>query len=303
MHYFSTFLTAKRGIITCLLTLRILVALGQEPDTLRFQAPSQPKQHQLSWKVDASLLGVAAISGVSSFVLEQRVNAYTLADLSRFDRSQVNALDRGATYNWSPTAFRISDQTLTANFVSTGLVLIPTLFRGNRLATVALMYVEVLAIPTLVQQTVKNIALRTRPYVYNPDAPLAAKLIPNGRQSFFSGHAGTAFASAVFAGELFGVYYPHSRWKPVVWVVMLGLASTTAIMRYEAGYHYPTDIVVGAAFGSLVGWLVPKLHESVRPSAITHRLRLTPWSNGVATGIQARLIFGASTAVPKSTSQ
>ena len=38
-------------------------------------------------------------------------------------------------------------------------------------------------------------------------------------------------------------------------------AATTGYLRYAAGRHYPTDILVGAAMGAFVGYLVPSLHE------------------------------------------
>lgn len=281
-------LKIKSTLFSLLLVLQTLTSLGQDTLT-QARAQRRPNPYQLSWRVDASMAAVIAVSGGASLLLEQQVEPFTLNDLNQFDRSQVNAFDRGATYRWSPEAFRISDQALTANFIATGLIALPTLFRHKQWATVPVMFVEVLAIPTLVQQTVKNIVLRTRPYVYNPNAPLGPKLAANGRQSFFSGHAGTAFASAVFASEIFRHYYPHSKLKPVVWVVMLGLASTTSLMRYEAGYHYPSDILVGAAFGSLLGWGIPKLHEVRNRSGISQRLTVQPWSNGQANGINARL--------------
>lgn len=276
-------------LFSLLLVLQLSVTQAQ--DTLSEPVPRlRPNPYQLSWKTDATLLGIVAVSGAASFLLEQQVQPFSQGDLSRFDRSQVNAFDRSATYKWSPNAYRLSDQTLTANFVATGLIAVPTLIRHKSWATIPLMYVEVLALPTLIQQTVKNIVLRTRPYVYNPDAPLDPKLAPNGRQSFFSGHAGTSFASAVFAAELFRHYYPNSKLKPVVWIVMLGLASTTSLMRYEAGYHFPSDILVGAAFGSLAGWWIPKVHEVSKQNSISRRLTIQPWNNGSATGINARLL-------------
>jgi len=282
--------------LTCslFLTLQTLVGFGQiTADSAGTQQPTGrlPNPYALSWKVDGILLGTAAVTGLTSYLLEQQVTPYTVADLSRFDRSQVNAFDRGATYNWSPRAFRISDQALTGNFVATGLIALPVLFRHKGWATVPLMYIEVLAVPTLFQQTVKNIALRTRPYVYNPGAPLEPKLVANGRQSFFSGHAGTAFASAVFAAELFRQYYPNSKLKPVVWIVMLGLASTTSYMRYAAGYHYPSDILAGAALGSFLGWGIPKWHEVRNRPGLGQRMTIQPWHTGQASGLSMRLLL------------
>ena len=285
-----THLTIRQILFVLLLSVQMPCAFGQGQDTLPLlTAQRQPAQYELSWKVDASMAGVIAVSGLTAFLLEQQVKPYAVADLSQFDRSQVNAFDRGATYRWSPSAFRISDQALTANFVAAGLVALPTLFRRKQWLTIPVMYIEVLAVPTLVQQAVKNIVLRTRPYVYNPTTPVDYKTVANGRQSFFSGHAGTAFASAVFAAELFRHQYPNSKLKPVVWVVMLGLASTTSYVRYTAGYHYPSDILVGAAFGSFTGWLIPRLHEVKERSAIGQRLTIQPWSNGQANGIYGRL--------------
>lgn len=277
---------ANRTLLWVLLLVQPLFVQAQ--DTLSQVAKLRP--YRLSWKTDASMAGVIAVAGVSALVLEQQVQPFTTNDISHFDRSQVNAFDRGATYKWSPNSFRISDQTLTANFVATGLIALPAVFRNKDWATVPLMYIEVLAVPTLIQQSIKNIVLRTRPYVYNPNAPLDPKLVPNARQSFFSGHAGTAFASAVFASELFQHYYPDSKLKPFVWVVMLGLASTTSLMRYEAGYHYPSDILVGAVFGSLTGWGIPKLHELKKKPGSSQRLTVQPWSNGSANGIYARFL-------------
>ena len=155
--------------------------------------------------------------------------------------------------------------------------------------TVGVMYLETVLLANGIQRTVKNIVRRTPPLVYNPAAPLAEKLGRNARQSFFSGHTTTAFATAVFTGEVFRHYFPDSKLKPVVWAGSLGLATATSVLRYKAGKHYPTDLLAGAAFGSLVGWGIPKLHEVKNRSELGQRLDIQPWSTGVANGIYVRL--------------
>lgn len=62
------------------------------------------------------------------------------------------------------------------------------------------------------------------------------------------------------------------------------------MLRYEAGKHYPTDLIVGAAFGSLVGWGIPKLHEVKNRSELGRRLDVQPWSYAGAGGIYGRLL-------------
>jgi membrane-associated phospholipid phosphatase len=47
-----------------------------------------------------------------------------------------------------------------------------------------------------------------------------------------------------------------------VWIVGEGLAGTVGYLRMAAGYHYPTDVLVGAGVGTSIGLLVPWLHDS-----------------------------------------
>lgn len=47
----------------------------------------------------------------------------------------------------------------------------------------------------------------------------------------------------------------------MVWGAGLATASSVAILRVAAGKHYPSDVVMGAAMGSFIGWLVPMLHR------------------------------------------
>ncbi len=65
----------------------------------------------------------------------------------------------------------------------------------------------------------------------------------------------------VFMASVFERLYPHSSARPWVWGGCLAAAATTGYLRYAAGRHYPTDILVGAAMGAFVGYLVPSLHE------------------------------------------
>ncbi len=239
---------------------------------------------------ELSLFGVGAATGITALVLEKAVDPLTPATIATLDRSTINAFDRGATYRYSHTADRLSDVTLAGNVALLGALTLSTQTMRQEVKTVGVMFLETALLANGIQRSVKNIAQRTRPYVYNPDVPLADKLDREARQSFFSGHATNAFAAAVFTGTTFSHYFPTSRYRSVVWIGSLGLASATAVLRYEGGLHYPTDLLAGAAFGSLVGWGIPKLHEVKNRSGIGHRLAIQPFSNGQANGIYARLL-------------
>lgn len=253
-----------------------------------------PKEHvspyQLNTRREIVLAGAGVVTLGTSVALTHQLDLLTPADINTLNRASINAFDRGATYHWNTTLDRLSDVTFAGNVALAGLLAIGTKPMRQDIKTVAVMYLETALLTNGIGRTVKAVTLRTRPYVYNPAAPLNEKETKDARQSFFSGHASNAFATAVFTSEVFRHYFPNSAWKPVVWVGSLGLATATAVLRYNAGLHYPTDLLVGAAFGSLVGWGIPKLHEVKNRTALGQRLDVQPWSNGGANGIYLRLL-------------
>lgn len=90
---------------------------------------------------------------------------------------------------------------------------------------------------------IKNLVARTRPYVVNPDVVL---LIPKpGEYSFPSGHAAASFTAV---GAL---YFNRSR----LWIPACVLAVIIGYSRLYLYVHYPTDVLFGAAFGILFGFL------------------------------------------------
>ena len=60
---------------------------------------------------------------------------------------------------------------------------------------------------------------------------------------------------------VYSKYYPDSKWKTAVWGSSLLMASITASLRVISGMHFLSDVLIGAAVGSLIGYLVPLIHE------------------------------------------
>ena len=268
------------------LTVQSLAVVAQPVDSSRVTA----SPYALRTDREIALLGAGVASLGASVAFNQTIDPFTQPELLTLRRTEVNAFDRSATYHWSKTADRLSDATLAGNYALVTLLAVGTKPMRQDIKTVGILYLETLLLANGVERTVKGIAQRTRPFVYNASAPLEEKQTKDARKSFFSGHATNAFATAVFTGEVFRHYFPHSKLKSVVWAGSLGLATATAVLRYEGGLHYPTDLLTGAAFGSLVGWGIPKLHELKNKSELGRRLDVQPWSNGQATGIYGRLL-------------
>ncbi|WP_020602051.1 phosphatase PAP2 family protein [Spirosoma spitsbergense] len=249
------------------------------------QSPYELKTgRELTW------LGIGAASLGASQIVQKSVDPLTPSQVAVLNRADINSFDRNAAFHYSTSADKLSTVTLLGNGGVLGVLTLATKPMRQDIKTVAVMYIETALLVNGVGGIVKGLTHRTRPFVYDVDAPLADKLELDARQSFFSGHSANAFATAVFTGEVFRHYFPQSKLKPFVWVGSLGLATATAVLRYEAGKHYPTDLLAGAAFGSLVGWGIPKLHEVKNRTELGRRLDVQPWSTGQANGIYLRLV-------------
>ncbi len=265
----------------------LLVIIPFFIQSLTGQAQTTPSPYELRTGREAAILGVGLASVGASVAFGDHLEPLSTSTVAALNRQSVNAFDRGATYHWSKSADGLSNVTWIGTVAAVGAVAITPNARQD-FKTVGLMYIETVLLANGVERSVKNLTERNRPYLYNPNAPIDDKLTKDARRSFFSGHATNAFASAVFASEVFRHYYPNSRLKPVVWIGTLGLATATCFLRYEGGLHYPTDLIAGAAFGSLVGWGVPKLHEVKARTSALKQLDIQPWSTGQANGLYVR---------------
>jgi membrane-associated phospholipid phosphatase len=134
---------------------------------------------------------------------------------------------------------------------------------------------------TVLNQTVKFIAGRERPFVHvlpEGQKPLTDKPEDNNL-SFYSGHTNLAFALVVSAGtvaELRG--YKHRGW---IWGVGLPLAASVGLLRMAADKHYLTDVGTGALLGSAFGVAVPLLlHGRVNETPGSVSLNVTGGPRG-----------------------
>lgn len=188
--------------------------------------------------------------------------SFILEEVQALDSASINSFDRSATTRYSPQAAKFSDILMYSSAVAP-LSLTVTDMGSKEPLTLTTMHLETLLLNGGVTYLMKNLFRRTRPFVYNDDPriPDSLKLSHTARRSFPSGHTSTAFASMVFLATVYGKMYPNSDARNWVWAGCLTTAGLTGYLRYAAGYHYPSDILAGAALGAFTGWLVPQLHE------------------------------------------
>ena len=95
----------------------------------------------------------------------------------------------------------------------------------------------------LVNLALKPIFSRIRPYTLRPDISLLVPMLKDF--SFPSGHTAVAFAFS------FSLFWKQKR--VAYWALMLAL--TIGFSRLYLYMHYPSDVLFGALFGALCGWL------------------------------------------------
>jgi membrane-associated phospholipid phosphatase len=149
------------------------------------------------------------------------------------------------------------------------------------------------AVNILVVDAVKRLADRPRPFAHFCEPPSLADLRgEDAHFSFYSGHASTAFAMAVFAGRLADSRRYSGTTRALVWTAGLSMAASTAALRVAADKHYLIDVTVGAAAGTLVGLAASKLHKprgSPSPSAARPVVTIpVPLGSRTVVGIDGR---------------
>lgn len=147
----------------------------------------------------------------------------------------------------------------------------------------ALMDAEVAALAFGASQLTANVVSRERPYgrtcgTLELDEDSSQCTTNDRYLSYFSGHATLTFAMAAVTcahHNALGLSGHHA------WAQCLSgftLATATAIFRIAADMHYATDVLTGAAVGTLIGFAVPAVHYgfgSFRPGSPAREVQIS----------------------------
>lgn len=132
-----------------------------------------------------------------------------------------------------------------------GILLILLLLRKH-IRTVSAAMASLVCTFVAVDLIIKPIVARIRPYLAISD--LSRLVAAEKSFSFPSGHASTAFAVAyVLFREL-----PFKYGFPI-----LLLAGLMAFSRMYVGVHYPTDVMIGMAVGTVVGEICIRIRNTL----------------------------------------
>ncbi|HNX59070.1 MAG TPA: phosphatase PAP2 family protein, partial [Spirochaetota bacterium] len=238
--------------------------------------------YAMSLQREIVFFGTGGILTAGAYYSARRVDAPTTREVEKLNRKNVNRFDRSATYNNSKRAEKLSYAGHYAFPVALSLMYFDDRVR-REWSTIPVMYLEGLIICNMgITDLTKNIVQRKRPYLYNTDLSVQERVDKgvDGKSSFFSGHTSFNFYSATFLTKVFWDMNPDSGYRYLVAGSTYAIASFVGYMRYKAGKHYPTDILVGAVVGALIGYTVPSLHHDNN-----HEMTISPLMDGNSYGL------------------
>jgi membrane-associated phospholipid phosphatase len=206
------------------------------------------------------VLSSGSICLISGNFFVSKLKPLHLEEISILTRQNLDILDRTATFNYSISAKKTSDKLLL------GSILLPTLLLTSsngreHIDKIALMSFETYLLAIGTTYITKSLVHRTRPFVYNPKAPMSEKLKTDARMSFFSGHTSFTAASSFYTASMLNLNPENKNAMPYIWTTAAVIPAITGYLRWKAGKHFPTDIFIGYAVGLGIGLLIPELHK------------------------------------------
>ena len=210
--------------------------------------------------LDGVLFGTGAAIYGTDLILQKAMKFNQKEfDENLFDKNDVNAFDRFFMQPYSKPLDITADILLYTALASPAILFATQ--NNSEWMTIGMMYAETVLLAQGVKEISKLFINRARPYMYYegfPEKDVYDDLDWNN--SCPSGHSTMSFMSATFLSYVFCQYNPDSNWKYPVIIGSYAVAATTAILRVASGNHFPTDIILGAAIGTGIGFLVPWLH-------------------------------------------
>ena len=201
---------------------------------------------------DAILLGAFTLGTALVAPIDMRVA----------NRLQDSATQANRFLGRAATGFRLLGD--PGSFVTgTGVYLIGRAGGNRRIAALGLHSVESILIADILGGGIKVLAGRQRPFVdvKNPyNFQLWRGFSGDRYRSFPSGHTITAFAFASTVTRESQFWWPHAAWA--VGTVFYGGASLVGLSRIYNNQHWASDVMAGAAIGTIVGLKVVKYTHS-----------------------------------------
>ncbi len=208
-----------------------------------------------------------------------------------YSKEDVNSFDRFFMQPYNHKLHQIGTFTCVTDMIAPAIVFgteaIFNKLPAKELITIGTMYLESFMLAYGIKDCSKVIVKRIRPYMYFEGYPQDKVDDFDFEKSFPSGHTTNSFLAAAFTTYVFGKYYPEGWQKWAVGISTFGIAAATGCLRIASGNHFPTDVLTGAAIGTLCGFIVPFIHHQMlknTPMLIigNSQIKVEPTINGIS---------------------
>lgn len=253
---------------------------------VRMQKPGQV--YKLNAAADITVTALTAGWSAFAFTKIYSKDDITAEELSAIRRENVPGFDRWAIKPFNEKIDKASYIPFYAAMPAPLLLLLDKKIRKDGWK-VMFLYLETMAVTGLMYTGSMYLTNRYRPYVYDDRSPLDKRITGNSKNSFYAGHVHLVGSSMFFIAKVWSDYHPDSKAKWVFYTGAAAVTGATALMRHQAGMHFPSDLILGAGLGALTGILVPAIHKN---KSADDRLSILPYiGNGSNGGISLVYTF------------
>jgi membrane-associated phospholipid phosphatase len=228
----------------------LLIGLGPgralaDPDT-----PDPQSVYRVSVPIDGAIIAATTAASLVPFAFTSSI----IHPSCPCSPSSVNSFDRGVIGNASNAADLASNITLALAIVGPPIADWIALRRWHPWLEDAVVFAETMSVNGAFVTLAKYAVQRPIPRVYS-DPALASD--PGNYRSFYSGHTSFTVSALSAASVTVNARYGLT-WEP--WAVTVLVGASVAAERIWAGYHFYTDVLMGAGAGLVVGTGVGLLH-------------------------------------------
>jgi membrane-associated phospholipid phosphatase len=247
------------GFSLALLSLGSLAGAQQGEET-----PSHaPPARSIFGGPDAVAAAALAIGAAAVIPLDRRI---ALA-------SQLPVLQQNRTLHAGATIFREVGQPGSIMLAGASYIY-GRAGRSPASAELGLRTLESIGAAEITGYLIKGVVGRSRPYVTSDtnshEFHLGDGFRGGDHASFPSGHASTAFAAASAASQEISYLWPHAShlWTPLLYTT----ASLTGLARVYEDKHWASDVLAGAALGTIMSTIVVRYGRTHPRNAIDRTL-------------------------------
>lgn len=234
-------------------------------DTLPFQQPEKKEKPAKVYTLNPAVdIPVTAIGTGWSLYAFSRIydkdpsDAETVLSLNRND---VNGFDRWGIRPYNKKVDQLSYIPFYASMPVPVAFLFDKRMRKD-FFKLSFLYLEAMSVTGILYTGTCFLTNRYRPYVYSEETPLDYRTRGGGKNSFYAGHVALVSTATFFYAQVWADYHPESKAKWVFYGLAAAATGFTGYMRHRGGLHFPSDVLLGAAQGTLTGLLVPRLHRT-----------------------------------------